>query len=230
MKLKLTLEEALGDGFGDRGALGSRPLPLPPEIKSGLLQHSFFVPAHFSQSGHEEKYGDKESNDLFWMIGPDDQPAPFERLPLGFVLRRLWLYFDNQFDRFANTLAREQPENTSLTRLELENLAQYRMFEKPWYEFHAVQLINWIQDAHSDEVNKKEQINLWSLILLSFSGELGRLVEQYYWRFRFEKAAVTGVGARKAASLEARRSPKSTRHNSPSGNDGRQIFWDVTPS
>ena len=88
-------------------------------FKSGLLQHSFFVPAHFSQSGHEEKYGDKESNDLFWMIGPDDQPAPFERLPLGFVLRRLWLYFDNQFDRFANTLAREQPENTSLTRLEL---------------------------------------------------------------------------------------------------------------
>jgi hypothetical protein len=126
---------------------------------------------------------------------------PLRTAPLGFILRRLWLYFDNQFDRFANTLAREQPGNTSLTRLELENLAQYRMFEKPWYEFHAVQLINWIQDAHSDAVNKKEQINLWSLILLSFSGELGRLVEQYYWRFRFEKAAVTGVGARKAASL-----------------------------
>jgi hypothetical protein len=33
-----------------------------------------------------------------------------------------------------------------------------------------------------------------------FSGELGRLVEQYYWRFRFEKAAITGVGARKGAS------------------------------
>lgn len=75
------LEEALGDGFGDRGAVGSRPLRLPPEIKSGLLQYSFFVPSYLSQSGHDEKYGYEESDDLFWMTGPEDQPAPFERLP-----------------------------------------------------------------------------------------------------------------------------------------------------
>ena len=39
-----------------------------------------------------------------------------------------------------------------------------------------------------------------TILISSFSGKLGRLVEQYYWRFRFEEAAITGIGARKGAS------------------------------
>ena len=35
------LEEALGDGFGDRDT-GIKPLPLPETIKSGLLEYSYF--------------------------------------------------------------------------------------------------------------------------------------------------------------------------------------------
>ena len=38
------------------------------------------------------------------------------------------------------------------------------------------------------------------MLISSFSGQLGRLIEQYYWRFKFEEAAITGVGARKGAS------------------------------
>ena len=37
------LEAAFGDGFGDVGAFDSRALPLPREIRSGLLGHAFFV-------------------------------------------------------------------------------------------------------------------------------------------------------------------------------------------
>jgi len=40
-----------------------------------------------------------------------------------------------------------------------------------------------------------------SLLSSSFSGTLGRLVEQYYWKFRYEKAAITGIGSRQGASI-----------------------------
>jgi len=38
------------------------------------------------------------------------------------------------------------------------------------------------------------------MLITGFAGQLGRLVEQYYWRFRFERAAVAGESARKGAS------------------------------
>ena len=75
----------------------------------------------------------------------------------------------------------------------------HRLFEKPWYEFHAVQLLDSIQWARVQAADSK-MVHLATLVASSWSGQLGRLVEQYYWRFRFEKAAITGVGARKGAS------------------------------
>lgn len=186
------LEAAFGDGFGDVGAVGSEALPLPQEIRSGLLRHSFFV------RGSSE-YDHEEYPDEFWKEFDGEGPAPFEGFPLGFVLRRLRLYFGNQLDRFCERQISERPEYASIDRWQLEELARYRMYEKPWYEFHAVTFLNWIESAQRDAVEKK-RANLTALLISSFSGELGRLVEQYYWRFRFEEAAITGVGARKGAS------------------------------
>jgi hypothetical protein len=37
------LEAAFGDGFGAVGAVGYVPMPPPPEVRSGLIRHSFFV-------------------------------------------------------------------------------------------------------------------------------------------------------------------------------------------
>src|ERR1700687_5418684 len=52
------LEEAFSDGFGD-AVLGSEALPLPKEVKSGLLQHPFFF------RNTSEEYDD-EPQDVFW--------------------------------------------------------------------------------------------------------------------------------------------------------------------
>ena len=210
------LEEALGDGFGARGP-GSRPLSLPPETDSGLLHHSFFVPnlpesdqEEKSESDHKEECAPVESDERFWynVDEDEDQPAPFEVLPLDFNVRRLRLYFDNQLNRFREQLAREKPEHASLSRGDLEPLARYRLYEKPWYEFHALELLEYIRlrrlDAVKRDASSREWVNFCGLMILSFSGQLGRLVEQYYWRFRFEKAAVTGIGARKGASLSGK--------------------------
>jgi hypothetical protein len=77
----------------------------------------------------------------------------------------------------------------------LEELAARHLSEKSWYEYHAVQLLDWIEKP---DFLGESNAPVW--LTSGFAGTLGRLVEQYYWRFRFEKAAVTGVGARAGAS------------------------------
>src|SRR6202035_473296 len=75
------LEAAVGDGFGDVGAVGYAPMPPPPEVRAGLIRHSFFVRATSEYDDHENPYE-------FW-DWDNDRPPPSESFPLGFVLRRL---------------------------------------------------------------------------------------------------------------------------------------------
>jgi hypothetical protein len=185
------LEAAFGDGFGDAGAAGYLPMPPPSEVKGGLTRHSYFV-------SRTSEYDHEGFPDDFWEWS-DDRPPPYEFFPLNFVLRRLRLYFSNQVDRFCAQLIRDEPNYESVDREWLESIAFRRLYEKPWYEIHAVQLIGWIEGALKDTADQK-LLNLSSLLSSSFSGTLGRLVEQYYWKFRYEKAAVTGIGSRQGAS------------------------------
>jgi hypothetical protein len=180
------LEAAFGDGFGAVGAVGHVPMSLPSEVRSGLIRHSFFV-------RELAEYDDRENPDGFWDWN-DDSPPPSESCPLTFVPRRLRIYFENQIDRFCARLIRDEPSYGSAPRSWLEELAGRRLYEKSWYEYHVIQLLDWIQ--------KPEFLGETPVLLTSgFAGTLGRLVEQYYWRFRFEKAAVTGIGARAGASM-----------------------------
>jgi hypothetical protein len=123
------------------------------------------------------------------MISP-----PSESCPLAFEPRRLRIYFENQIGRFCARLIRDEPTYGSAPRSWLEELAGRPLYEKSWYEYHVIQLLDWIQKPEFFE-----KTSVW--INSGFAGKLGRLVEQYYWRFRFEKAAVTGIGARAGASM-----------------------------
>ncbi len=125
------LECALGDGFGDVGSIGYQPAPMPSQIKSGLLRHSFYI-------RENSEYDYEGRPDEFWEWN-DDRPPPSEFFPLNFVLRRLRLYFENQLDRLCKSLIQQAPELASLERSELVLNAASRLYEKPWYEFHAVQ-------------------------------------------------------------------------------------------
>lgn len=182
------LEAAFEDGFGDVGAIGYRPMAMPHEVRSGLVRHSFFV-------RETSEYDEQDNPSEFWEWD-DDRPPPSEFCPLGFELRRLGLYFTNQMDRFCARLIREEPGFASLDKDLLAEQAAGRLYEKPWYEYHAVQYIEWIEKP---EFLGKRDLPVW--LTSGFAGTLGRLVEQYYWRFKFEKAAVTGVGARAGASM-----------------------------
>jgi hypothetical protein len=193
------LVEALSDGFGDVLVAKTNSFPLPINVNSGLLDHSVHCPAN-------SEYDPQEYTEPFWRTD-DDRPATYQWFPLGFEPRRLRIYFENQFDRFCEQFTRECREVASLDRLQdrylCEHEAALALYEKPWYEFHALQYLDWVKIS-TDDASKRPVFT--SILAHGFCGQLGRLVEQYYWRFRFEEAAVTGIGARKGA--ECRRSSK----------------------
>jgi hypothetical protein len=181
------LEEALGDGFGDV-VKGSQALPLARGIKSGLLHHPFYF------RGAAEDDGEEEPEDAFWKEGLDGAPAPSERFPLRFITRRLRLYFGNQLDRFCHKMISEEPGLASWERCQLEDIALDRLYEKPWYEFHAIESLDFIHQLLRRGVRGAKGATGLALLVSCFAGELGRLSEQYYWRFRYERAAITGIG------------------------------------
>ena len=111
------------------------------------------------------------------------------------------IYFKNQLARFYHQQSgiadyEIHPEFAEWMR---QRLALRRTYQKPWYEFHAVQLLDWIVDWKRD-IMKPRLAKLGGLMLSGDSGQLGRLIEQYSWRFRFEGAAIAGLGARLGAS------------------------------
>jgi hypothetical protein len=207
------LEEALGDGYGDRDVVGSEPFPLPGQTKSGqnidagLLNYSFFAaPSNRSLNENDDR---EKPDAAFWITDNEYRLAPSELCPLEFDVRRLKLYFDNQLTRFRKWLAHDDPLHTSIDDDKIRDAALARLFEKPWYEFHINKLICFIMIVQRDPVKfslgegayDDEDFRYQTLSLLKLAGQLGRLVEQYYWRFRFEKAAIGGIGAREGAAL-----------------------------
>jgi hypothetical protein len=185
------LVEALGDGFGDRGVQGQEPLPLPSNLNSGLLEHAFY-----SDSGYDA----------------DDWGFALRTFPLGFIQTQLRIYFQNQFYRFCKRIARENAVSLDNKRAVFEELAYQRVYEKPWYEAQA---LNFLDIVYTSTKNLKEDQGRFLrligkraldpskcqvLVIAAFAGQLGRLVEQYYWRFRYERAVVAGESVRKGAS------------------------------
>jgi hypothetical protein len=185
------LVEALGDGFGDRGVQGQEPLPLPSNLNSGLLEHAFY-----SDSGYDA----------------DDWGFALRTFPLEFIQTQLRIYFQNQFYRFCKRIARENAVSLDNKRAVFEELAYQRVYEKPWYEAQA---LNFLDIVYTSIKNLKEDQGRFLrligkraldpsgcqvLVIAAFAGQLGRLVEQYYWRFRYERAVVAGESARKGAS------------------------------
>jgi len=168
-------------------------LPLPRGLKSGLLKHAFYL-----KNAPEDDYEDPE--DAFWERDSfDDWPS--DKLPINFIPRRLRMYFTNQLNRFCHKMISEDPSLASWKRCYVEDLALDRLYEKPWYEFHAIQLFETMDELLKAGARLKSIAAPGLAFLVSgFAGELGRLSEQYYWRFRYEGAAIIGIGARKGAS------------------------------
>jgi hypothetical protein len=189
------LFEALSDGFGEP-IQGREPLPL--RLKSaGLLEHAF----------HPSRNFDADDWDYEFLIGDGNEPAPYETFPLGFNPRRLLVYFQNQFNRFCN-----RRDLGGHSKMSDQEIAALRLYRKPWYEFHALRFLDFIDFSR-----------------VQFAGQLGRLVEQYYWRFRFEKVAMTGVGAKKGASAGGKAKAQALQPEHSAWQNAASEIWADRP-
>ena len=102
-------------------------------------------------------------------------------------------------------------------------MAYQRVYEKPWYEAHALNFLNIVRTESKDFPKPVPKFIDPSIInpakfqafyIASLTGQLGRLVEQYYWRFRFERAV---VALEKVPVQEARLRLNGTVPNIPRG-------------
>jgi hypothetical protein len=172
------LEAALCDGFGPVGVTGHVGLPVVAK-KSSLVQHQFYVREYRKQIDLPTR--------------EDDHISLSEDVPLDFIPSRLHEFFENQFERFMSWLVRRRPDCAGLSRAGFEAAAGQLLYEKPWYEMRALRLLVELQTRGGP---KRMFVNT----PVVSAGKLGRLVEQYYWRFRFEKSAIRGIRARAGAS------------------------------
>jgi hypothetical protein len=133
------------------------------------------------------------------------------KFPLTLNEELLQIYFQNQFKRFRHHFGSE----ISLSGDDIKVASKWQ-YQKPWYESHALSCLKEIESlkesVKSEIVETTEKEKQSSAIpyevlseeltseLIFFAGQLGRLVEQYAWRFQHEKAVEIGEGARKGAS------------------------------
>jgi hypothetical protein len=196
------LTEALSDGFNTY--LGfprfTKRNPLPASVvKSSLLSHTFYSAKCLAHDADT------------WNILLSEQY--FNQFPLALNPQRLQIYFQNQFIRFRHqyesAIDRSSDEFNKPVPLKW-------LYEKPWYEFHALCHLRDIQllrariiseMVETSEEAKKSSVVPYDLVaedlvseFIVLTGTLGRLAEQYCWRFQYERAVVAGENARKGAS------------------------------
>ena len=198
----IALEEALDDGFGKELGARTEAFSLPKDVDPGLLRHQYHLkfPAKSTLgSDNDDDIGDWK----FWSGSGDFAPAPWQRFPLGYNSIKLRIYFRSQFERFCRHFMSQELQRSEADPVNeqdeiiISEFGLERLYEKPWYEIHALQLLDWLDFPRPVVLS---DTTLAQRALPRFAGTLGRLVEQYYWRFQHEDAAVTGRGARSGAS------------------------------
>jgi hypothetical protein len=204
---KTRFASALGDGFGysHRGQ-HLNELPLPDDVDLGLLKHR----AYYDSRSHRDFLGDDEKDEFWAESDGDSPPGLFEQCPVNFYYPKIRAYFLEQkaaYIRYAKSsddsefMQELSPDETEWDEY-IYGGALRQTYSKAWYEYHLNQYIFYIDDAATrikQPAQEMNVINMCVMLTMNFSATLGRLVEQYYWKFLLEKAAIRGLKITEAA-------------------------------
>ncbi len=191
------LDAALRDGFGEGEYNAGIPASEFTSLEPGVLNPKFY---------YLHDYTDIDQlADEFWDDShPEGKPAPFKEWPFPFDQKRLRIFFEFQKKRHTEWLLSEHALRTEDLGEDVEwyirELLSANLFQKPWYEDWACTLFDWIDDARA-RCSKQEFVPLGFILATSLAGKLGRLVEQYRWKFLFEPHAKRGLKLQEFASL-----------------------------
>lgn len=192
---------ALGDGFGySHRSEDLDEEKLPSEVNSGLLDHR----AYYDKHDRSELYDEGDEGEFWEGSDGDSPPGLFEQCPLNFHMPSIREYFSKQKKIYLNYLRSTERHNwlSDLKTEDQENWeyqiyseALYETYSKVWYEFHINQKIYYCDETVASLcrlVEKGSPLGFCTMLLTKFSAQLGRLIEQYYWKFLIEKSAMRG--------------------------------------
>ncbi len=199
---------ALGDGFGAGIYDGHTvEVALPAKVDAGLLRHSAF-------------FQSDEKTDEFWAETDETgEPGHFRLSPINFKFESAQSYFYEQklayldhvvsSDEFSEFLvSADKIDEDELWLETLYQLALYRPYSKPWYEYHINRGIDFVtmsllpsEILASLRVLDFENFVGETALVAEEAVKLGRLIEQYYWKFFIEKSAIRGEKSSEGAKF-----------------------------
>jgi len=210
------LEAALDDAFDDyrsnRRGEQQIKIPVPGSIPQGLTPFSIRTRASYAEDDDETCESDDWDED-------DDVPKWFETIPVNFNLKKLRSYFEARkvafevyyFEENSDYLTHPMEVDGSTDEGKkyidsTENLIYREMTRNPltksWYEASCLGMIEEIDDFLLGFVAKHPFSA--HIFIVPHVGRLGRLVEQYRWKFSHEPAAITGVRVQESAERGGR--------------------------
>jgi hypothetical protein len=228
---------ALEDGFGyysRREHLGEAALP--GEVEPGLLTHR----AHYDKNCRYEEGEFWEESD------GDSPPGLFEQCPINFQLPAIRKYFQEQKAAYL-AYAKSPDDYTRCDGLKPEERSSweehwderiysqvlYETYSKPWYEYHINEHIYFLDESVAmlgRSAKQGQKLGLDVMLILNFSGKLGRLVEQYYWKFLHEKAAIRGVKISESAKSGGLRLASMRKLEHTAWQAEARLIWQERPT
>jgi hypothetical protein len=209
---------ALGDGYFEDAAAGAHleGVDLPLNIEAGLLRHRAF---YDRRTLTEFQIADK--TEAFWSDDIAPEVSLFRRCPINFKFDRIRIYFQEQkmafydyafFSVECENLMKKynlsfdvddefiSDDVLEIFLSELFELALTKPYSKPWYEFHIDQQLYWMDDCTNNSPDGRiDQVNFEGATIAAAT--VGRLIEQYYWKFLVEKLAIRGDKSSKGAKF-----------------------------
>jgi hypothetical protein len=230
---------ALGDGFGySHRSQHLESLALPTEVEPGLLRHR----AYYYKDSRNEYFGDADEDEFWEESDGDSPPGLFEQCPIGFHLPAIRKYFQEQKDAYL-AFAKGEDDLDRLDDLTAERKASWEesiyrrvlheTYSKAWYEFHINEHLYFLDESINMLRRNAEQDNKLGLDLMlitNFSATLGRLIEQYYWKFLLEKAAMRGVKISESARSGGLLLASKRKREHAAWQSAARLVWQERPT
>jgi hypothetical protein len=230
---------ALGDGFGySHRSQHLESLALPAEVEPGLLKHR----AWYYKDRRNEYFGDTDEDEFWEESDGDSPPGLFEQCPIGFHLPTIRKYFQEQKLAYV-IFAKGQDDFDWLDELTAEQKANWEEriysraldepYSKSWYEYHINEHLYFLDESmemlgrHAEQGGK---LGLSVMLISNFSGTLGRLIEQYYWKFLLEKAAMRGVKISESARSGGLLLASRRKHEHEAWQAAARSVWQERPT
>jgi hypothetical protein len=121
-----------------------------------------------------------------------------------------------------------KPEEKSDRDEQIYYRALDKTYSKAWYEYHINQHMYFI-DESVEMLLARHAEGMSVMMVTTISSQLGRLVEQYYWKFLLEKAAIRGVKVCEAAKSGGLLLASRRKHEHASWQAAARLIWKEHP-